>query len=728
MGLINMTKKNTPIYSIFKYLGLILFLLSNQLISQSNDDKESVFELEKNTTDTLQIVTLTEKCKSIMRTNSYAALQIADTIYQLSNAVGYVSGINNGLFLKTFIYHLLDDNKKAFSEWERLNYYQSKNNVNLASVCKANILGGDIFSEIGNYIRAIECLTKAEKIASEINNDNLKSSVYLSLGGIYHEVLKDFEKATFYYKQALASSFKTNNNVNIAASYNNIGNVLVAQNKVEDAIDYFKKGLALYTKEDTSTIKAALLSNISDADYSFFKNYESSILYAEQALVIYQTLNDKKGIIDSKTRLALCAIAQNEIGKAESYLLEAEQLSNEIDFMKSPELYQAMRKLYETKGDFTNAYKYLSIYTQIKDSLTTLDQIKKIKDIENKALETKSQTEIEILKRESLLNELTKNNAETERNFLLIASFLFLIIAAIVYNMYHLKKISNNALEEKKITIENQKKIVENQKEVIEIAKEKIVDSITYAKTIQQSILPRINYIKTYLPETAIFFQPKDLVSGDFYWFHHEKNISFIAIADCTGHGVPGALMSMIGNSLLNKIIIENKITEPNLILSGMNKNIYEILQQDKGAQQSQDGMDMALCTYNHTTKELNYSGARSNIILVNQKGVNMLKSTTNAVGGLSLRNELEPERNYDKKTIQITEPTLLFMFTDGYADQIGGVEQKKLGITKFKDNVNGTLFLPIEKVVDQLVYNFNSWKSTNTQIDDVLVFCTRLG
>ncbi len=303
--------------------------------------------------------------------------------------------------------------------------------------------------------------------------------------------------------------------------------------------------------------------------------------------------------------------------------------------------------------------------------------------------------------------------------------FFVLSIATIIASIFSFIKYRTHKLIKEKQVLEA--KVTERTSELksanlnLNMAIEEIKDSINYAERIQSSILPNINVIKEHLPNGFILFKPRDVVSGDFYWFNQVEGKSFFACVDCTGHGVPGAFMSMIGNSILNEIILTKKITSPSAILSSLNRSIFKVLKQNTS--ESRDGMDMALCMIDPKNNTLTYSGANRELLLIRNGELIEYKPTKNAIGGFTDSNTI-----FKETVIDIQPNDLFYMTTDGYADQFGGEKGKKLMTKNFKDFLLQIHTLPMPVQQDELDKKIQSWMgNAHAQVDDILVIGIKL-
>tara|TARA_R110000782_G_scaffold110863_1_gene200385 strand:- start:64296 stop:67481 length:3186 start_codon:yes stop_codon:yes gene_type:complete len=277
-------------------------------------------------------------------------------------------------------------------------------------------------------------------------------------------------------------------------------------------------------------------------------------------------------------------------------------------------------------------------------------------------------------------------------------------------------------LREEKEKVEQVNSKLETQKKIIEVANKNITDSINYAKKIQEAILPKATKLEKIIDFISILFVPKDVVSGDFYWFEKMGKKIILAAADCTGHGVPGAFMSMIGINNLNQIVLENKTTQPDIILKELNNSIKKALKQDDKDSESKDGMDIALTCIDYETNTLTYSGAFRPLVYIRNNKLFELKGSRQPIGG-SAPNDFA----YDLHTIPLQKGDVFYLFSDGYPDQFGGPKGKKLMNKNLKDK-----FLAIHqespaKQKEILLNDFNTWKGNNEQIDDILIIVIKI-
>lgn len=281
-----------------------------------------------------------------------------------------------------------------------------------------------------------------------------------------------------------------------------------------------------------------------------------------------------------------------------------------------------------------------------------------------------------------------------------------------------------------KTDAEREKKQVEHLHTKLQVAyhhieenNKNITDSLNYARLIQQAMLPDKRILNDFFSSSFIIYKPKDIVSGDFYWFHEKDNKLTIAIADCTGHGVPGALMSMIGSALMNEIVSVNGCTQPSKILNRLNSGVRHALKQDS-ANQRCDGMDIAICTVNKTDKEIEFAGANRHLAYFRKgKEMELIKGNKFGIGGLHSEDSTIQFTNH---AIAYSEGDVIYMFTDGYADQFGGARGKRMMTRNLFKILERSLSFGLEEQENVLIHWLDKWQNNLEQTDDILLLGAR--
>ncbi|MGQ0827022.1 MAG: PP2C family protein-serine/threonine phosphatase [Bacteroidota bacterium] len=291
----------------------------------------------------------------------------------------------------------------------------------------------------------------------------------------------------------------------------------------------------------------------------------------------------------------------------------------------------------------------------------------------------------------------------THRDIYLLITGLIIVIALIAIKLLLLNKRTN--------------KILQKQNTIIEEKNKDITDSINYAKRLQNAILPPKDTVNKILPEHFILYQPKDIVSGDFYWISSHENKILVAAVDCTGHGVPGALLSIVGHNAINQTVNELNIIQPSKVLDTMNGIIKKVLNQDK-ENEIRDGMDMALFTFDKGSYTLEYSGANNPLYIISEEKLMIVKSSRMTVGGVD---DLAKDA-FTNHLVQLKKGDCIYIFSDGYADQFGGENNKKFKTSRLQELLISICKNSMEEQKKTILQTLKHWQGNNEQVDDILV------
>ncbi|MCE3277882.1 MAG: serine phosphatase RsbU, regulator of sigma subunit [Bacteroidetes bacterium] len=312
--------------------------------------------------------------------------------------------------------------------------------------------------------------------------------------------------------------------------------------------------------------------------------------------------------------------------------------------------------------------------------------------------------ELQLLEAKKVI-ELQKKEISTQKQLLLLTIICIALLTAFLFMIFRFNK-------QKKMTYL-----------ILKDKNKKITDSINYASRIQESILPSNEDIKQLLPDSFIFFKPRDIVSGDFYWLSKVNEKTIIACIDCTGHGVPGAFMSLIGNTLLNEIVNEKHILDPALILKQLHVEVIKALHQDSERTQSKDGMEMSICVIDYSKKEVEFAGAMNPLFIIKGDNIIVLKPDVKSIGG-----DFKPGKTteFTNQKITIEKNMSLYMFTDGYMDQFGGPDNKKYNLPNFKKLLLEIQSSDMAAQKEKVEKTIEQWQGSQKQIDDMLVIGIR--
>ena len=595
---------------------------------------------------------------------------------------------------------------------------------------QAAILGnmGVIMDTRGRYAEALTYYFQSLKIEEEINNEKGQAVTLGNIGIIYYNQ-KEYEKALDYYEKSLALKEKINETNSISTILGNIGIVYHNQNNFDKALAYYQKGLAVDRRYNNKYGISRHLGNIGLA-YEDKKDFNKALDYYFEALKIDEELNNKIGIVYQKSYIGNIYMLLEDYKKSEKFLMESYQLSEKIGSLEVLESStEKLSKLYEKTNRKELAFDFYKLFIQYKDSLLNEENTKASIEKEMQYLyEKKSVADSLAYEKEKALSkaEIAKQKAEIKmkknQQYALFGGLILIILfSGFMYNRF---RVTNK-----------QKQIIESQKIIVEQKNTEIVDSIKYAKRIQNAILPADELLKQQLKDFFILYHPKDIVSGDFYWLEkHEDQILFAA-ADCTGHGVPGAMVSVVCANSLSKALLEVKEVIPAEILDKTKQLVVEHF--EKSGEDVKDGMDLALCSLRFDISSskldksarvatLQYAGANNPLYIVtkNEKGIAELfeiKPNKQPIG------KYFRQESFTNHEVELRKGDSIYIFTDGYADQFGGPKGKKMMYKPFKDlllNIQDKSMNEQKEILEQY---FNDWKGSLEQVDDVCVIGVRV-
>jgi serine phosphatase RsbU (regulator of sigma subunit) len=573
--------------------------------------------------------------------------------------------------------------------------------------------------------------------------------------GYNYKYKGEIEKALDYYHKSLKIQEKLGDKINLATSLNNIGLIYDDQGDVENALKYYHNSLEIQEEIDDKQGIARSLSNIGLV-YFHEENITKAIQYYHKSMKIQEEIGDDMGLAISSNNLAAIYSKQGNSLRALEYYEKSMVLEGKVGNKKGVAYaLNNMGRVYSEIKNYKEASHYcnkslnmaqeLGFPSHIRNASITLSEVYKK---QNKGLQALEMYELYINMRDSINNEKTQKATIRQQ-----AKY-----------EYELQKAKDDAEHEKILAIEyeekikqqiltfsattvlimviiflvfvfNRLKITRKQKMIIEEQKKEIIDSINYAKRIQEAMLPHPEIVKELLPDSFIYYQPKDIVAGDFYWIekvvHEGRNrepMILFAAADCTGHGVPGAMVSVVCHNAMNRVISDNSLTDPGKILDKTNEIVVNQLNKTNTFNKNEidsirDGMDIALCMLNTKTNTLQYSGA-TNPLWIIRKGednVEEIKATKQSIG------KVENRIDYLTHHVELNKGDSIYIFSDGYADQFGGEKGKKLKYKPFKKLLISLRNESMKNQMESIHNHFNHWKGNLEQVDDVCVIGVRI-
>lgn len=567
---------------------------------------------------------------------------------------------------------------------------------------------GYILQEKGKINSALEYYFRSVKTSDQIKEESVSANTYNSIAYLYDHQ-GDFNNAISYYKKSLQLYKKLKEHEGEAMLLNNIGFLYKSINKFDTAEIFLNKSYNIYKSNSNDIGQGILLNNLASLSDSK-GNKKAAKKYYLESKIIFEKINYTKGLTTLYCNLGRIYLDEDSLNIAKLYADKSYKLSlisgNPSEIIDIAKLLYAY---YKKQNDPVNALFYHELYSQNKDSINR-------KELKSSIL--KQQVKFEYDKKayadslkysnEKQLFDLKIQKSNTQRYGLMIGVFLISLLAYALYKRYSDSNKKN--------------KLIEEQKKLVDEKQKEIIDSINYAKRIQEAIFADKQIKYNYFPDAFVLFQPKDIVSGDFYWFAYKNNKRIIAVADCTGHGVPGALMSMIGISFLNEIIIQQGITDTAEILSELRYKIINSLKQSSAADSAKDGMDIAIIAIDDENKTLEYSGANNPLWQIKENQLREFKPDKRPIGYF-----LGKGLPFAKQIIKFEKGDLFYMFSDGFADQFGGPKGKKYKYRQFENLLLKVHSLSMNEQ-EKILYNeINGWKGEIEQTDDICVIGLRV-
>jgi len=554
--------------------------------------------------------------------------------------------------------------------------------------------------ELDNFL--IEKIDLAEKYRKE-GNKSEAARIYTQIG--YYLIDKNNSKSIEFFIKALEINKELNNRNAIKVLCNNVGDLYykIGNNKL--ALEYYTESYEINKKFGNKENLITDILKISQI-YNDLKNYQKEKEMLEEALTYSIELNDLQKIHECLSRLSITYEILGDKSKSLEYQEKALAIYKKLNQQKIKDLEEKKKNIEEKIKTTEDNLKYTyDSLTKIKRNYEEIQTYARLKESENKI--------------KDLLLKQEKHKAQQNKILLLystIGLLVLLLSTILIFSQYRQKKTALKLLEENKKEIEKQRDIANKQNR-------KIKDSIIYAQRIQSAILPPDNFIDNILNEYFIIYIPRDIVSGDFYYVNKKENIIIIAVADCTGHGVPGALMSMLGFAFLNEIInktvynkhIKNLHTDE--ILNELREYIINSMHQKGSGNEPLDGMDIALVFIDTESHILEFSGAHNPVYIIR-------KGQLIEFQGDKMPISYHPKKDipFTKHNIKLEDNDLIYLFTDGYVDQFGGQNGSKFLYTNFKNLLKSLYNEPLNIQKEKLINAYNEWKGDYDQVDDICI------
>jgi serine phosphatase RsbU (regulator of sigma subunit) len=522
-------------------------------------------------------------------------------------------------------------------------------------------LKGNLYESFGDYEKALQFCLQAHKLSSVTNDRETESETCSQLGMIYTR-LCNFIKALDYYSEGLKIREEMNDENAMASSLNRIGMIMRLTKKYDESLEYYNKSLEIRRRNNQNTSIPWTMLGIAST-YEEMQRTSEALEFYELGM----TGGDKRCTLQCMMGTGRIYSLLGNSEKAENRLLESLKAAQELRALSLvSEAHAGLANHYESTGQIEKALKSYKLYEKARESLQSEEAQSRFRNIE-------------------ISHAIEKSEQEKE-----------------IYRLRHVElKEAFNIIEEKN---------------------NDITASINYARRIQQAMLPQTSEIRGLKNNIFILYRPKDIISGDFYWFSQVGKKLIVTAGDCTGHGVPGALMSMLGMSFLEEIVNNREITVSGQILNELRKEVQRALHQKGNRDEAKDGMDISLCVIDRSKNTIQYSGAYNNLYLIRNGELTEYHADRMPIGIYDLS-----DTDFTTHEFPCISGDIIYMFSDGYADQFGGPNQKKFKYSTLKTLLTEIHNLPLSRQKQILEKQFIDWKGDLDQIDDVIIIGLRV-
>ncbi|OFY90169.1 MAG: hypothetical protein A3K10_15125 [Bacteroidetes bacterium RIFCSPLOWO2_12_FULL_31_6] len=573
---------------------------------------------------------------------------------------------------------------------------------------------GFVYRSQGNIYLAIEYYQRSLKIQEELGDHEGIASLYNNIGIIYYDQM-DYDNALKCYQKSLKHDKETNYERGIANTYNNIGLIYYKKGALNEALKYYTWSLEIKQKIGDK-IGIALSYNHIGELFEAQDSLYSAREYYLKALNILEKQGDKRWISFVLKDLSDLLLKIGELKLAEEYALKSYKIAKELGFPSNiSNSAQTLSKINKLKGNYKDALELFELHSMMKDSILNNDLIKNTKNQQLKYEFEKTQAIKDAEHKKDL--EIVAEKGQKQKMISYGITIVLLIVVSMLGVIFNRLKIT----KKQKLVIEEQKQVVEIAKTQLEEKNKEVMDSINYAKRIQDALLKSEEHESKHLPPHFILYKPKDIVSGDFYWALEKDHHLYLAAADCTGHGVPGALLTMLGNSFLNEINAIDILLTPAEVLNLLRQKIIIELNQKGNDGESNDGMDISLIRLNLLTNELQWAGANNPLYIIRENQLEEYKPDKQPIGYNYKMTD------FTNHTFNIQKGDYVCIFTDGFADQFGGPKGKKYKYNTFKEKLLNIYQTPMNEQKQLLSKEFEMWKGNLQQVDDICIIGLRI-
>lgn len=570
-------------------------------------------------------------------------------------------------------------------------------------------VAGSVYQDLSEQGKALEYFLESLKYAKKYKQLNNLGFVYNSLGNFYSRQ-DNQRRAISYYMQSVESHRKAGFEEPIYKAYNNMGSTYMKMGNKDSAIYYINLCVDYNNRKNDPSRLLYNYMTLSEI-YSATPEKAKALGYADTAVKLARRLTDRYTLVRALIQQSNALYVNGRNDQAKAAVAECLAIAREVSDLTTLQQGSLLASvMYEKTNDHKTALAYFKEFKSYGDSLTSSENINQIRSAEAKYENEKKQKEIELLAEKQKLSDARR---EKDKLYLYAAIGGMVGLAGLIVLLFR----NNRSKQKANKALASYNQEVKYQKELVEEKNKAITDSINYAQRIQQSLLTSHSYFEKHTRDFFILFEPKDIVSGDFYWaLKHGKQL-LVMTADCTGHGVPGAMMSMMGVNFLNEIVNEKKITAPGAVLNQLRKEIIKALNPEGSLVEAKDGMDCSFCSFDTEAMTLRYANANNRFYIL-RKGELIVSEVSKMPVGAGHNSETP----FEEFEMALQEGDVVITFTDGFADQFGGPKRKKFKYRQLAELLTANAHLPMTEIRQKLADNLLSWKGSLEQVDDICI------
>lgn len=693
-----------------KFLPLLFFFLLSVFPANAQKKEISYIDslkatLEKEQHDTVVANTYNLIAEAYRYVDADLNRQYAQKAIKISRPLNFLHGMqsgynllaqsyeNQGAYGEAIVYY---DSSLALTKQQNLKREESRILLNIANV----------YQKTADYATAAEYVMNSLALQEEQKDTFGIAVCRLTLGNIeygqgnHKNALRNYISAMELNRQS------ANNKIFDASAVANIGAILEEQGSYDSALVFFRQSLVIFDELKAPAKMASAYNNVGACLFRLGQ-FDSARHYLHIARAMNADLERPEGLVSSLMGLGNLHDSLGSTDSAFYYYRLGNAMSMRYNLKE--DLLKTYRRLsdeFEKTGNADSALHYLQLYIDLNEMIHGEDELRKLEQQNQNYGIRKAQEDRDAQDAKALLDKEALRN---KVSLLAGGVAVLILLSLLLYSRFRAKQQIANVLANKNREITNQK--------------DEITDSINYARRIQDSILAPVHVVKEVLPDSFILYMPKDVVSGDFYWIEEENGHKIFAAVDCTGHGVPGALMSVVGFNLLNRAVKELHHTKPSDILRELDYGVNKLLRQSDSGNTVKDGMDISLCSYVTETRVLQYAGVFNPLYIVRDGQLSQVKADKTPIG-VNVDGVVDTYTNHE---IPMFPGDMVYLFSDGYADQFGGPQGKKYKYNKMRELLVKISSLPEDQQESALREEFHSWRGNLEQVDDVLIIGMRI-